>query len=155
MSCITARDIMHPRMSIQAKERGTDIVKRLLCPYSALPVVNEQIEVIGIVSEYDVLEAVRQGKTLYEIEAQSIMSCGHAEHGYCSSPVTVMPETRIEDVVELMVSLRCLMLPVVEHKKLAGIVGRKQIVNALAEAGFWPEHEFKMKVPSPTVGAGA
>ncbi|MBZ0156049.1 MAG: CBS domain-containing protein [Alphaproteobacteria bacterium] len=155
MSCITARDIMHPRMSIPAKDRGTDIVKRLLCPYPALPVVNENLEVIGIVSEYDMLEAVRQGKTLYEIEAQSIMSCGHAEHGYCTNPITVMPETRIEDVVEIMYSLHCFMLPVVEHKKLVGIIGRKQIINSLAETGFWPEHEFKMKVPSSTVGAGA
>ncbi|MFZ5996029.1 MAG: HPP family protein [Nitrospirota bacterium] len=155
MSCITAKDIMHPRLSIPAKDRGTDIVKRLMCPYPALPVVNENLEVIGIVSEYDVLSVVREGRTLYEITAESIMSCGHAEHGVCEQPVTVMPETPIEDIVEIMYSLNFTILPVVEHNKLVGIISRKQIINALAETGFWPKHEFQKRVRAESIGAGA
>lgn len=37
-------------------------------------------------------------------------------------------------------------LSVVENKKLVGIISRKNIINALAEKGFWHEHEFKKRV---------
>ncbi len=35
MSCITAKDIMHPRVSLPAKERGIELLKKLMCPYPA------------------------------------------------------------------------------------------------------------------------
>ncbi len=152
---LCAKHIMHPRMSIPARDRGTSIVERLTCPYPALPVVNDDLEVIGIVSEYDVLDVIREGRTLNEFDAEAIMTCGHAEHGSCEIPVTVMPETPIDDIVEIMYSLNFSILPVVEHKKLVGIISRKQLINALAEKGFWPEREFQKRVQSSKIGAGA
>ena len=152
---LCAKNIMHPRKSIQARDRGTDIVKKLTAPYPALPVVNDNLEVIGIVSEYDVLSVMKEGRTLYEFDAESIMSCGHAEHGVCERPVTVMPETPIDDVLEILHSLNFTVLPVVEHNKLVGIISRKQIIDALAEPGLWPEHEFQKRIQSTKIGAGA
>ena len=108
--------------------------------------VNDNLEVIGIVSEYDILDALKEGRTIHEFSAESIMSCGHAEHEVCSTPVTVTPETPIDDIVEIMYSLRFSILPVVKNKKLVGIISRKNIINAMAEQGFWPEHEFKKRV---------
>lgn len=146
MSCVTAKDIMHPRVSLPAKERGIELLKKLMCPYPALPVVNDNLEVIGIVSEHDILDALKEGRTIHEFSAESIMSCGHAEHEVCSTPVTVTSETPIEDIVEIMYSLRFSILPVVKNKKLLWIISRKNIINAMAEQGFWPEHEFKKRV---------
>jgi CBS domain-containing protein len=57
MSCIAACDIMHPRLSLPQKAAGPDVIKKLLAEYPALPVVNENQEVVGIVSEYDILDA--------------------------------------------------------------------------------------------------
>ena len=146
MSCVVAKDIMHPRVSLPAKEKGLELLKKLMCPYPALPVVNDNLEVIGIVSEYDILDALKEGRTIHEFSAESVMSCGHAEHEVCSTPVTVTSDTPIEDIVELMYSLRFSILPVIENKKLVGIISRKNIINAMAEQGFWPEHEFKKRV---------
>jgi CBS domain-containing protein len=146
MSCVVAKDIMHPRVSLPAKERGIELLKKLMCPYPALPVVNDNLEVIGIVSEYDILDALKEGRTIHEFSAESVMSCGHAEHEVCSTPVTVTSDTPIEDIVEIMYSMRFSILPVVENKKLVGIISRKNIINAMAEQGFWPEHEFKKRV---------
>lgn len=146
MSCVIAKDIMHPRVSLPAKEKGIELLKKLMCPYPALPVVNDDLEVIGIVSEYDILDALKEGRTIHEFSAESIMSCGHAEHEVCSTPVTVTSDTPIEDIVEIMYSLRFSILPVVKNKKLVGIISRKNIINAMAEQGFWPEHEFKKRV---------
>lgn len=146
MSCVVAKDIMHPRVSLPAKEKGLELLKKLMCPYPALPVVNDNLEVIGVVSEYDILDALKEGRTIHEFSAESVMSCGHAEHEVCSTPVTVTSDTPIEDIVEIMYSLRFSILPVVENKKLVGIISRKNIINAMAEQGFWPEHEFKKRV---------
>lgn len=146
MSCVIAKDIMHPRVSLPAKEKGIELLKKLMCPYPALPVVNDNLEVIGIVSEYDILDALKEGRTIYEFSAESVMSCGHAEHEVCSTPVTVTSDTPIEDIVEIMYSLGFSILPVVKNKKLVGIISRKNIINAMAEQGFWPEHEFKKRV---------
>ena len=71
---------------------------------------------------------------------------GHAEHGACDRPVTVMPQTGIEDIVELFIHRNLTILPVVEKEKLVGLISRKNIINALAEKGLWPEHEFRKRV---------
>src|SRR3990172_421714 len=137
MSCIRAKDIMHPRVSLTFNEKGQELVKKMMCGYSGLPVVNEKLEVIGVVTDSDLLDALKEGKTIHEFSAESIMSCGHAEHNVCSSPVTVKEDTPIEEIVSLMHEARFSVLPVVDGKKLVGIIGRKNIINAMAEQGFW------------------
>lgn len=151
MTCVAARDIMHPRLSIPAKAAGPDVVKKLLAEYPALPVVNEKGQVVGIVSEYDVLDALEENHTIHEFSAETIMSCGHSDHtDVCNEPITVSPDTTIEDILEIFFGQRISIIPVVNNireKKLIGLVSRKSIISALAEEGFWPEHEFKQKLP--------
>jgi CBS domain-containing protein len=142
-----AKDIMYPRVSVPAKMSGHELVQKLMCPYPGLPVINEKQEVIGIVSEYDVLNALREGRTIHEFSAESLMSCGHAEHGVCSSPVTVQADAPIEDIADLMFALGFTVLPVVSGKCLIGLITRKSIINAMTEKGFWHEHEFKKRTP--------
>ena len=147
MSCIVAKDIMYPRVSLSAKTKGIDLVRKLMCPYPGVPVVNEKSAVIGIVSEYEILDAIRENRTVNEFSAESLMSCGHAEHGVCSTPVTVSPNTSIEDIADLMYKRNISILPVVENNVLVGLITRKSIINAMAEEGFWKEHEFKKRTP--------
>jgi len=139
---------MHPRMSVPAKESGDGVVKRLMGYYTALPVVTDDMEVIGTVSEVDILDAVREGRTIHEFSAESIMSCGHAEHknGICKSPITVNSSVTINEIVDLMYENDLSILPVVDGKKLIGMISRKDLMVAMAEKGFWPEEDFKKRV---------
>ena len=148
MTKLTAKDIMHPRMSVPAKESGDGVVKRLMGYYTALPVVTDDMEVIGTVSEVDILDAVREGRTIHEFSAESIMSCGHAEHknGICKSPITVNSSVTINEIVDLMYENDLSILPVVDGKKLIGMISRKDLMVAMAEKGFWPEEDFKKRV---------
>jgi len=149
-STLFAKDIMHPRVSLPSKEHGRDVINKLMAGYPALPVVNENLEVIGIVSEYDILDALEEGRTINEFSAESIMSCGHVKHAdFCGTPLTVTPDTPIDEIVDLMYKERFSILPVVKSsnsKRLVGLISRKNIINALAEEGFWPEHEFQKRV---------
>ena len=150
MPATTARDIMHPRLSLSEKEPGESLVKKLLCSYPGLPVVNDDDEVVGIVSEYDVFDALMNNRTIHEFSAESIMGCGHKEHeGVCKEPICVPQNTSVDKVLELMYKQNMSILPVVESgtsRKLVGIIARKNIISALAERHFWPEHEFQKRV---------
>ncbi|RJQ15088.1 MAG: CBS domain-containing protein [Nitrospiraceae bacterium] len=148
MARLTARDIMHPRASVPAKENGQELIKKLTGSYPALPVVNDNLEVVGIVSEYDIIDAIKEKRTIHEFSAESIMSCGHAAHEQevCRTPVTVQPNAAVSEVIDLMYTNDISVVPVVEGKKLIGIIGRKNIINAMAEKGFWPEEEFQKRV---------
>ena len=149
MPASTAKDIMHPRLSLPEKEPGMSLVNKLLCSYPGLPVVNDDDEVVGIVSEYDVFDALMNNRTVHEFSAESIMGCGHKEHeGVCKEPVSVSQNTPIDKVLEIMYTQNLSILPVVESdrsKKLVGIIARKNIISALAERHFWPEHEFQKR----------
>lgn len=146
MACILAKDIMHPRVSLPAKMAGDELIEKLMSPYPALPVVDDNLRVLGVVSEYDVFTALKEGRTIHEFSAESLMTCGHAEHGACDTPITVTPSTPIENIVDLFIQRNVSILPVVEDGKLVGIISRKNIINALAEKGFWKEHEFQKRV---------
>nr|MDA8085946.1 CBS domain-containing protein [Nitrospiraceae bacterium] len=73
MTAMTAKDIMHPRLSLPQKEPGQSLVNKLLCSYPGLPVVNENDQVIGIVTEYDVFDALMNNRTVHEFSAESSM----------------------------------------------------------------------------------
>jgi CBS domain-containing protein len=146
---ITAKDIMHPRVSLPAKMKGEELVEKLMCTYPGLPVVNDNLEVIGIVSDTDVMSALKQKRTVHEFSAESLMTCGHAEHGACGSPVSVSPDASLDEIVSLFFhnSSTLSVLPVVQDKKLAGIISKKNIIYALSERGMLPEYEMQKRVP--------
>ncbi len=58
MTDLLTKNIMHRRMSLYLKDRGDDVMIKLLANYPALPVINDDREVVGIVSEYEVLDAI-------------------------------------------------------------------------------------------------
>lgn len=148
MKALRAQDIMHPRASLPAKMAGPELIEKLMGVYPALPVVNDSLEVIGVVSEFDVLQAVKKGRTIHEFSAEALMTCGHPEHGSCGTPVSVAPDSSVDDVVDLFLGngSSLSVLPVVAKKKLVGIIARKNLMVALVEKGFWPEHEFAKRL---------
>jgi CBS domain-containing protein len=51
-----------------------------------------------------------------------------------SDPVTVSPETEIEEVARLMVDHKYHTLPVIEEDKLVGVVGKEDVLKTLIAA---------------------
>lgn len=136
---LKARDIMHPRLSVLDKERGDELIRKMLCEYPALPVINEDLEVLGVVSEHDILFALNEGRTVHEFDAETIMT---------SPALTVSEDTPVDEIIEKMLKDHLTMVPVATrgNARLVGIISRKAILNAASEFGFWPEHEFRKRV---------
>ena len=83
---------------------------------SAVPVIDQHGDVVGLVSEYDLL--ARGGKT-----ARDVMSPGI---------ISVNEEANVEDVRFLLIERRIRRVPVVAGRKLIGIVSRSDIVRQMA-----------------------
>jgi CBS-domain-containing membrane protein len=83
---------------------------------SAVPVLDASGDVVGLVSEYDLL--ARGGEI-----ARDIMSPGI---------ISVNEEANVEDVRFLLIERRIRRVPVVAGQKLIGIVSRSDIVRQMA-----------------------
>jgi CBS domain-containing protein len=70
-----ARDVMNKRVTAATPRAiGRDLAQQLLSGmYSGLPVVDTHGAVIGVVTEFDLLNALREGKDLQTVKAEEIM----------------------------------------------------------------------------------
>ena len=124
---IIAKYIMfrHRRTFISPDTTGKEIVYRFMATgLPGLPVVNENMEIMGIVTEFDILGNIREGKKLDEITAGQIMS---------KEPISTGIETPVEYLIEMMLENNLTIIPVVKDGKLAGVVDRRSIVDVFVE----------------------
>ncbi|MGH7166844.1 MAG: CBS domain-containing protein [Nitrospiraceae bacterium] len=121
-----AREVMNTRvMAVTRRAIGRDMAVQFLTGvYSGLPVVERDGELIGIVTEFDLLKAVQDGKDLHTVTAQDLMSV---------VPVTVEEDTAIGDVMKQMIKENVLRVPVVRNRKLVGVISRSDLLHHLIE----------------------
>lgn len=89
--------------------------------FGSLPIVDDDKKLLGIVSEFDLLKTITEGKTLKGITAGEIMSKG---------PHSVFDYTPCEEVIALLQEKRLIRVPVVNKDgKLVGILSRTDILH--------------------------
>lgn len=118
--------MMNPRVMVTTRHaRGRDLAVQLLSGASTgIPVVELSGEVVGIVTEFDLLKAVQDGKDLEDIEAGQIMT---------ECPVCVEEDAPAEEVIGKMIESRIIRIPVVRENKLVGIIARADILSHVLE----------------------
>jgi CBS domain-containing protein len=95
----------------------------------SLPVVEQDGTLVGIVTEYDLLQAMIEGRDLRNISAMGIMSTG---------PVTVTEDRTLVQVAELFQDRYITRVPVVRNKKLVGILARRDLLFGYLKASkYW------------------
>jgi predicted transcriptional regulator len=101
---------------------GTEISTRLLIgEFNGVPVIDNNLKVIGIVTAADILKAVRQGKNLDTVSATDIMT---------RNPIVVKRDTEIDEIIDIMLQKIIVLVPVVDDdKKLIGVVARLDILR--------------------------
>jgi len=124
---------------------------------SGLPVMDEVGQLVGILTEGDLL---RRGETGTErhrprwleillgpgrLASEYVRTHGRkVEDIMTREPVSVAPETPLDEIVELMERHRIKRVPVLEGEKLVGIVSRADFLRALA----WRLKEQSAAAPS-------
>lgn len=95
----------------------------------SLPVVEQDGTLVGIVTEYDLLQAMIEGRDLRNISAMGIMS---------TVPVTVTEDRTLVQVAELFQDRYITRVPVVRNKKLVGILARRDLLFGYMKASkYW------------------
>ncbi|ARM74931.1 CBS domain-containing protein [Acidianus manzaensis] len=112
-----------PSISIQEGEDfGKVIAKFYTTKARAIPLVNKNKELIGLITRETVLKYLLDTNQLGDNKARE----------YMSSPViSVGPEESIARVRWLMIRDNISRIPIIDNKKLEGIISSRDIVNAL------------------------
>jgi CBS domain-containing protein len=101
--------------------------------FNSLPVVGEDRELLGLVTQLDLLKAFRFDAERMLPSYETIMA-GPVEAAMETELETVRFRTPLTRVLERMVRLRRRSLPVVEEGKLVGMVSRRDVLGALRSA---------------------
>ncbi len=91
----------------------------------SLPVVDGKKTLLGIVTEFDILQAIEAGANLRDVPVSTIMN---------SQVVTVTEKTLFMDIVALLQQHHLIRVPVVREQTLVGILARGDIILGYIKA---------------------
>ena len=142
-----ASDIMTPDPVTIAPDASVIEAIRVMLQrrFSGLPVTNEKGEIIGIVTEGDLLRRTETGTQRKRprwieflvgpgrLASEYAHASGHKIHEVMTTQVQTIPEDMpLDQIVKVMEQHRVKRLPVVKNGKLVGIVSRANLLRALA-----------------------
>lgn len=98
--------------------------------FGSVPVIDGEKIVVGIVSEFDLLNALAKGRDLYETSISEIMT---------QPVVSIQEEMTAEELIALFQSRHLIRVPVVDSEgRLLGVVARRDIVAYYVESSPSP-----------------
>ena len=94
--------------------------------FGSVPIVDQDRHLLGIVSEFDLLRALKEEKHLASVKAGDLMT---------PNPITVSPETPTMDIIQSLEAKHLIRMPVVnEEGKLVGVVARRDVLQGYLNA---------------------
>ena len=141
---IHAKDIMTEDVEVIKENMLIGQIAHLMLRnrISGYPVVNENKEVIGIITIKDLFvlidkiadddQRLSMGENRYENLHDKIEKCKDRKVSEIMSRnvITITPDTTLGEIIETVVKWRIHTFPVMEDNKLVGIIGRHDVLNA-------------------------
>ncbi|MCA9498692.1 MAG: CBS domain-containing protein [Nitrospira sp.] len=123
---IKARDLMQTRMVAVTRQYSARDLSILIHSgtFSGVPVIEPGNHLVGMVTEFDVLKALVNGKDLHGLKAEDVMT---------TNPVTVEEAATAEEIVNRMIMHQIIRVPVVREGKLLGMISRTDLLNHLID----------------------
>ncbi|MGC3976459.1 MAG: CBS domain-containing protein [Nitrospira sp.] len=120
---LTVKDIVNQRVqSARLDLSGEKVASLLVKAGGAVPVIDQSKQLLGVVSEHDVLLALDKGHAWGARTVRDLMSV---------NPYSVRPETSLPTLVHVLTESDLLSVPVVNDKnRLLGMVTRRDVVRA-------------------------
>ncbi|HEY5649558.1 MAG TPA: CBS domain-containing protein [Nitrospiria bacterium] len=98
--------------------------------FGSLPVVDSENKLVGLISEYDILENLFKDQLTGEIPVSEVM---------VHEVKTVKPDTPVDTIRRILQMGHLIRVPVVKDEKLVGIIARRDLIkgyiNATSGAG--------------------
>lgn len=125
---MTVKQVMEKQVQFaHLKTKGDVIASLMIEGFGAVPVIDGERKLAGIVSEHDLLAAIDDGHKLGAVTAGDIMTC---------NPYSVRVETNLGTLVHVLRASDLVRVPVVDAKdKLVGIVARRDLLRTYLAAG--------------------
>jgi predicted transcriptional regulator len=125
---MTVKQIMQKQVqAAHLKTKGDVIASLMIEGFGAVPVVDSEDKLLGIVSEHDLLAAMDDGHKLAAVTAGDIMTY---------NPYSIRLETTLSTLVHVLRASDLIRVPVVDAKdKLMGIIARRDVLRAYLAAG--------------------
>ena len=109
---------------VQSAEKDTTaemIASYMMDGFGSVPIVDENNKLVGIVSEFDLLAALRKGKKLQDVAAEEILT---------PNPVSVTQDTDVVTLMDVLQNNHLIRVPVLDNVgKLIGIVARRDLLR--------------------------
>jgi CBS domain-containing protein len=94
--------------------------------FGSVPILATDGKLVGIVSEFDLLKVIAEGKELAKVTAGEIM---------IKDPITVSRNTPAMEIIKLLQERHFIRTPVVDADgKLAGVVSRRDLIQGYLRA---------------------
>jgi CBS domain-containing protein len=131
---LTVRQVMEDQVFTVGPETKAITIAEMMTDrnFGSVPVVKEDSTLVGLVSEFDLLRAIEEGKDLRRVTAQEIMT---------KDVVTVTEDLLVRDLIHLLQSRHLIRAPVVRGQTLIGIASRRDAVFGYVKAtasNWWP-----------------
>ncbi|SDO11016.1 CBS domain-containing protein [Vreelandella arcis] len=147
-----AIDIMTPKVVSVAPDTNVSEVAELLLSHriSAVPVVDDEHKVIGIISEGDLMRRLKDDNGQEHSGWLSLFSAGKNSGEYVKShgrkahevmtpnPLTVEENTPLHSIARLLEKHHIKRVPVLRDGKLVGIVSRANLLQGIANVAVGP-----------------
>ena len=126
---LTATDVMNtPIVGASPSAAAREIaLYMLLGGFGGVPIAERDGRVAGIVTELDLLRAYRAGRSMDLTQASDIMT---------ANVVSVEPKTPFEEVLAMIDSEQFNRVPVVDDKKLVGMISRPDLLRVAVSPQF-------------------
>ena len=119
---LEAKDVMkRPVISTKKGASARDIALQLVSGhFSGMPVIDDEERVIGVVTEHDLLDQVREGKDLGKLVVEDVMQ---------RNPITLDVNASLSDVLDIMLENGILRILVTDGLRLVGVISRSAILR--------------------------
>ena len=119
---LTVRSIMEKAVQSGTKDSDAKMLASYMMDgFGSVPIIDGTSKLVGIVSEFDLLKALRKGKNLDEVMAGEIMT---------PNPVSVTQDTNVLTLMDVLQNNHLIRVPVVDSTgKLIGIVARRDLLR--------------------------
>lgn len=122
LDTMTVDQLMEKGVQYASRSTKADVLASLMIEgFGGVPIVDDEKQLIGIVTEFDLLAALDRGLLLNELSAQQIMN---------NNPVCVMQDMDAHRLIHLLKANHLIRVPVVDREgRLIGVVARRDILR--------------------------
>ncbi len=119
---LRAKDLMRKKVAVGTGSTVKEAAHKMISTgLPGLPVVNDGMEVVGVITEFNVLGAIREGMDLEKTTAARIMT---------AEPVTAETNTSCHELIQLMLLNNYTVIPIASNGKCVGVVSRFSVMDA-------------------------